>query len=113
MNMEKARLKKFEEICQRIVSEYIINNLKDLNSEYSLVTVTDAKISSDLSYLDIFVSSIKNKEKLTKDLANHRIDIQKIIYKKVNLRKLPILRFRYDEKWEISININNTINSLK
>jgi len=56
------------------------------------------KVSSDISYLDIFVSSFKNGDILPKTLATHNREIQQKLNKSIPIRKLPRIRFRYDEK---------------
>jgi ribosome-binding factor A len=47
--------------------------------------------------MDIFVSALKNEEKLAKFLAEYNYEIQKKFNKSVSIRKLPRIRFRLDE----------------
>jgi len=110
--MNKERIKKLESLAQELITGFIFEELEDSEKDFWLITVTGTKISSDLSYLDIFVSSIKNSDTLTKTLAKHNHGIQKKFNKSVPIRKLPRIRFRYDDRWAIWEEVCNTINSL-
>jgi len=110
MNGEK--LKKLESISQRIISEFFIEELRELDINFWLISIAWITISSDLSYLDINVSSFKNQELLTKTLAKYAPEMNRKLHKKLSIRKMPKIRFRYDESWEISQDILKTINNL-
>jgi hypothetical protein len=55
-------------------------------------------ISPDLSYLDVWVSAFKNEDILAKTLAKKNWIIQSRYNKAINIRKLPRIRYRYDNK---------------
>lgn len=110
MNIE--RIKKLEAVAQELVSRYIFEELEDSEQDFGIITITQTKISSDLSYLDIYVSCFKNADILPKTLAKHGFHIQKRFNKAIQLRKLPKIRFRYDDDGKVSYDINNTIKSL-
>ena len=99
--MNDLRLKKLENIASKLVSKFIFEELEDSESIFGIITVTRVKISSDLSYLDIYVSCFKNSEILPKTLAKHNHWIQKKLNKWIWIRKLPKIRFRYDSSWEV------------
>lgn len=101
-----------ESMIWSLASEFLLLEVKEIEEDFWLINVTWVKLSSDLSYLDIFVSAIKNKENLTKALAKYDYIIVKKINERVQIRKTPRIRFRYDEKWEISQWITSLINSL-
>ena len=111
--MNKDKIAKLESITKELVTKFILEELNLIWDNFWIITVTWTKISSDLSYLDIFVSSIKNNELLTKKLAKNNYLIQKKLNKSIDIRKLPKIRFRYDNKWKLSSDIIETINSLK
>lgn len=110
--MNKERLKKLESIAWNLVSQFLLNEIREIEEDFWLINISGVKISSDLSYLDIFVSSFKNWELLTKTLAKYAPEITKQLHKALSIRKLPRIRFRYDESWEISSDIIETINNL-
>jgi len=110
--MNKQRLEKLESLSKKIISEFFLEELREIEEEFSLINISKIKISSDLSYLDIFVSSFKNWEILCKTLASYAPEINRKLVKNLDIRKIPRVRFKYDESWEISSEILNTINNL-
>ena len=110
--MKEERFKKLTWVMQEVIIEALWRELVDLEETFWMVTITWIKISTDLSYTDIYVSSLKNGEDLTKVLAKYAYKIQKQVVKKINIRKIPRLRFRYDNSWEISSQIIETVNNL-
>ncbi|MDR2640405.1 MAG: ribosome-binding factor A [Candidatus Peribacteria bacterium] len=62
------------------------------------MTITNVVISSDLSYLDVWVSALKNEDTLAKTLAKHNNEIQSKYNKIIKIKKLPRIRYRYDNK---------------
>jgi ribosome-binding factor A len=65
-----------------------------------------------MSYLDVFVSSIKNNEVLCKKLAKYAQKVKEDINKKITLRKTPIIRFRYNNEMEFSSDLISKIGDL-
>ena len=63
--MNNEKIKKLERISRELITSFIFEELEDSEKTFWIITVTNLKISSDLSYLDIFVSSLLNGELLT------------------------------------------------
>jgi len=110
--MNQERIKKLESVSRELVSHYILEELDDSELNFWIITVTWVKISPDLSYLDIFVSSLLNWENLPKTLAKHNREIQWRFNRALNIRKLPKIRFRYDDKWAIWQEVCEVIKSI-
>ncbi len=110
--MNKTRLEKLESVAKQITWEFLIEDIRQQETKFGIINISWVKISPDVSYLDIFVSSFENSDKLTKTLAKYAPSLTKKIHKNLNIRKLPKIRFRYDNSWEISQNILKTINNL-
>jgi len=110
MNLE--RIKKLERVSRELVSSFIFEELEDAELTFWIITITWVKISSDLSYLDIFVSSLLNWEILPKTLAKHNREIQWRFNKSLNIRKLPKIRFRYDNSWSNWQEVCDIINEI-
>lgn len=110
--MKEERLKKLEWIMKTVVTDLIFKEIDYSSESYWIITVTRIKISSDLSYMDIYVSSLKNSEKLTKDLATYAYNIQKQLVKRMSIRRIPKIRFRYDDSGKISWEIISAIKDL-
>ncbi|MCD5385153.1 30S ribosome-binding factor RbfA [Candidatus Gracilibacteria bacterium] len=110
--MNQERIRKLESVSRELVSHYILEELDDSELTFGIITVTGVKISSDLSYLDIFVSSLHNGEILPKTLAKHNKEIQGRFNRALNIRKLPKIRFRYDNKGAIGQEVCELIKSI-
>lgn len=112
IKMNEQRRKKLEAVAQELVSNYIFNFLEDSEKEFWIITITNVKLSPDISYLDIYVSCFKNEDILPKTLAKHNYEIQHAFNKAIPLRKYPKIRFRYDSQGKVWETICKTINSL-
>lgn len=110
--MNSERIKKLESVARELVTKFIFEEMADEVLEFGIITVTDIIISSDISYMDIYVSSLKNPEGLTKALAKHANEIQRKFNKSVSIRKFPRIRFRYDETGAIWEEVVKTLNDL-
>lgn len=111
--MNQDRLKKMNSMLKEIVANSIYENTLEIQSDFWLITVNKVELATDMSYLDVFVSSIKNNELLCKTLAKYAQIVKEDIHKKANLRKTPIVRFRYDDEMEFSTKLITKINSLE
>jgi ribosome-binding factor A len=111
--MNQERLKKMNALLKEIVWVCIYEKTIEIQSDFWLITVNDVKLATDMSYLDVFVSSIKNSDKLCKTLAWFAQDVKEEINKKITLRKTPIIRFRYNDEMEFATDLISKINSLE
>lgn len=111
--MNKERLKKLEVTSHKILSDIIFEETSEIWVEFWVITITEIVISPDLSYLDVWVSALKNEDILAKTLAKLNPIIQGKYNRAINIRKLPRIRYRYDNKgkiWqEVSMKINEVI----
>lgn len=110
--MNKDRLKKLEWVALELVSNFLFEHIQNIEQDFWLINITWIKISSDVSYLDVYVSSFKNSDILCKTLAEYAHDIQRKLNKSLSLRKNPRIRFRYDESWKIAWEVSETIKNL-
>lgn len=110
--MNQERISKLERVSRELVTNFIFEELEDSEQTFWIITVTWVKISSDLSYLDIYVSSLKNWNILAKTLAKHNYEIQAKFNKILNIRKLPRIRYRYDNSWAIWQEVCELINQI-
>lgn len=111
--MNQERIKKLESAIFELASSFLLEQVKEIESDFWIINITWVKLSSDLTYLDIYVSSFKNQDILTKTLADYAKDIQRFLAKKMTLRIVPRVRFRYDDKWEVAQDVTIAINKLK
>lgn len=110
--MNKDRIKKLESVAFDLAWNYLMEQVREIEYDFWIININNVKISSDTSYLDIYVSSLKNQDKLTKTLAEYAKDIQRFLSKKLALRVIPRVRFRYDNSWEVAQDVTMAINNL-
>lgn len=94
------------------ISYVIMTEVKDPNVKF--VTVTDVKVSSDLSYAKVYVT-IFNKDKIKetmKALHNAAGFIRNVLKDRVDMRNIPELDFVYDESIEYGQKIESIIENI-
>lgn len=111
--MNQDKLKKMNSLLKEIVANSLLEETLEIQSDFWLITINEVRLAPDMSYLDIFVSSIKNQDKLCKTLANFAQITKEAINKKITLRKTPIVRFRYKSEMEFATDLIQKINSLE
>ena len=107
------KIKKLAIDMQREVSFIINTKIKD--PRIGFTTVTDARLSADGKYLDIYVS-IMEKD----DQAEKRLDalkkcsgfIKKSLTQRIRLRNVPELKFIYDESVDKGLKISEILKEI-
>lgn len=111
--MNEERRKKLEWMVQEIITKIIFEEAEWIEQEHGVLTVTWVKMSSELSYLDVFVSCFLQPESLAHDLARYGFAIQRRLNKSLSLYKLPKVRFRYDESGKIAEGIDGLMREIR
>lgn len=90
------------------ISEIIHNEVKD--KAVSFVSVTEVRITNDLSYAKVYFTSLNNDRKKVTDALNKASGfIRSNLAQKVQIRKMPELHFVYDESLEYGKKIEDII----
>ncbi len=106
---------KTQRIASNIVKEisYILAyEVKD--NDIKFVTVTDCKLTTDLSYAKIYVTVLDNNKKETtlKALKDASGFIRKELAERIDIRHIPELEFVYDESIEYGKKIEDLIEKI-
>lgn len=106
---------KIERISDMLVEQisYILKTeVKDTNIQF--VTITECKVSNDLSYAKVYFTVLdENKKKETlKALKNAKGFIRSKLYDRVDIRHIPELEFVYDESIAYGKNIEKIIEEI-
>lgn len=106
---------KTQRIASNIIKEisYILAyEVKD--SDIKFVTVTDCKLTTDLSYAKIYVTVLDNskKESTLKALKDASSFIRRELANRVDIRHVPELDFVYDESIEYGKKIEDIIEKI-
>ncbi len=99
-------------VIHKIIAPVILEYAKENINEFWIVTVLNVQVSGDNSYADIYVSSQKNENNLPKFLSKYSSELKKIISKKINIYKSPIIRFKLSATKNTESNIYSVINQL-
>ena len=90
------------------ISKIIHEEIKD--RDIGFVTITDAKITNDLSFAKIYVTSLDdNREKVLNALNKASSFIRTMLCDRVKIRKMPEIHFVYDESIEYGKKIEDII----
>ena len=78
------------------------------------VTVTDCKLTTDLSFAKIYVTVFEHEKKETtlKSLNDAAGFIRKQLAERINIRHIPELEFVYDESIDYGNKIDNIIEQI-
>ena len=90
------------------ISKIIHEEIKD--KDIGFVTITDAKITNDLSFAKIYITSLDdNREKVLNALNKASSFIRTMLCDRVKIRKMPEIHFVYDESIEYGKKIEDII----
>ena len=78
------------------ISEIIHDDIKD--KDISMITITDARVTNDLSFLKVYFTSLDDdKKKVISALNKSSGFIRSKLCEKMQIRKMPEINFVYDE----------------
>lgn len=106
---------KIDRIASQMAKEisYILaTEVKD--NDIRFVTVTDVKVTNDLSFAKVYVTVLKDdkREETLKALKNASGFIRKTLADRLEIRHIPELEFVYDESIEYGKKIENIIENI-
>ncbi|MBR6113316.1 MAG: 30S ribosome-binding factor RbfA [Bacilli bacterium] len=106
---------KIDRIASNLVKEisYILmTEVKDPDVKF--VTVTDCKVTNDLSYAKVYVTMLNHEfKKETMDALNNAAGfIRHELKERVDIRNIPELEFVFDESIEYGQNIEKIIDKI-
>lgn len=96
-------------IFRSVVASFALTAPPDIAQAISIVEV---KISSDLSYADVYVTAIDSVKKAIEFLKANEKEIRKNLSEQLSLHKLPQLRFHKDETGERGARIEKLLQEL-
>ncbi len=113
--MNNKRINRISEEIKKVLSELLLNGLKDPRVT-SMTTVTEVKVTRDLSYANVYISVLgnkKEKEESLRGLKNAKGFLRSEIGKKIDLRHVPEPVFHLDETLEHASHIEKLIKKVK
>jgi ribosome-binding factor A len=113
--VSELRLKRVESLIRDLVSSLIMKERVKDPRVNTLITITDVKMSPDLSYAKLYISSFESENKKIRavEALNHAAGfIQRNISKELNMRVTPKLRFYPDDSIQRGFELNEKISHL-
>ena len=105
------RLERLNEQVRREVSDILRTDVKD--PRVGLVTVTEAQVSSDLSYAKLYVRPLGGEEEdLMNGLKAATPYIRRELGKRLSVRHIPELRFEPDRALEHALHIEKLLSEV-
>lgn len=103
-----VKIDRLNNMFAREISKIIHQEIKD--KDISFVTITDVKITNDLSFAKIYITTLDdNREKVLNALNKASSFIRTMLCDRVKIRKMPELHFVYDESIEYGKKIEDII----
>lgn len=109
-----TRTEKVEELLKVEISDIILRGLKD--PRIGFVTITDVEITPDLKYAKVYVSVLADdieKRKNLKGLNSAAGFIRNELGKRIRMRVIPTLEFKFDESIEQGIRMFELLQKIK
>ena len=101
-------LKRLESNALRELSIILSRDTK--NKHLSHVTVTEVRITNDLSYAKVYFTTLEDDKKKVENALNKASGfIRSCLCEKVQIRKMPEIHFVYDESIEYGKKIDDII----
>lgn len=106
------KIERIESSLIKEISYILATEIKD--KEIKFVTITDVKVTNDLSFAKVYFTVLDNSkiESTTLSLKNAAGFIRKVLAERVDIRHIPELQFIYDESIEYGKKIENIIESI-
>ncbi|MGM0436408.1 MAG: 30S ribosome-binding factor RbfA [Bacillota bacterium] len=99
---------RLESDIERALTKILREDAKD--PAIGFLTITDVDLTKDLSYLTIYYTVIEDenhsKDRVQKALERSSKFLRTALANRVDLRKMPELRFRYDDTLDRAIRIS-------
>ncbi|MDO5734270.1 MAG: 30S ribosome-binding factor RbfA [Eubacteriales bacterium] len=108
------RHERVAEEIKKVISQVIQREISDPRLPLT-TTVTDVKVSRDLAYATIFVSTLgdrEDKNNLLEVMESAKGFMRRTLARELDLRKVPELRFKLDESIEQGVKMNALIDEV-
>ena len=105
---------RMEKIVERELSTIIFQDIKDERIKF--VTITNVNLTNDLSIATVFYTVLGNEDQINNSidaLNDAKGFIRSSLAKRIEVKKVPELIFKYDESFEKGNRIEEILKGLK
>lgn len=110
---DAKKVERLRNVIQREVSQIIQQEMKD--NKLGFVTITDVKVTNDLSLATIYVNFLgsENRNEAGLEVLNKSKGfIRSTLAKRLTIRKVPELQFKIDDSMEKGRKIDTILNEI-
>lgn len=115
MAQENSRLRRVADQIHRELAELIRREVKD--PRVGMVTITSVEVTHEFERADVFLTVLNSDERATKEsikALNHAAGfLRREIGKRLRLRHVPELKFKYDASVETGVRLTALINAAR
>lgn len=94
MKEKSHRMEKINSLLKKEISDIIFHEYEIGQENFITISVIDTK--ADLSQADVYVSALKDEDKIVEALNKESGHIRHILGKKIRMKKTPKLIFKKD-----------------
>lgn len=108
------RIERVEKIIEREIGNILLTEVKDQRLRY--VTITNVRLTGDLSIATVYYTIMGDSDQIEstkRNLEDAKGYIRSLLSKKLDLRKTPELKFKYDESLAYGNKIEEILKSIK
>ena len=105
---------RMEKILEREISSIIFSDIK--NEKIKFVTITKVSLTNDLSIATVFYTGYGRQDQVDASieaLNEAKGFIRTVLSKRLEVKKVPDLKFKYDESFEQGNKIEEILRNLK
>ena len=110
--MANIKIERLNRAFQQEISMIIMREIKD--EDIKFVTITDCKVTNDLSFAKVYYTVYNmDRKKETEEALKHASGyIRHLLHDRVDIRHIPELTFVYDESIAYGKRIENIIEEI-
>lgn len=109
--MREFRIEKLNSLIRNELSQIFLEEVK--NPLFEKVTITCVRVSSDLSIAAVFYSTYEGDARSLENLLNKSSGfIRAILKKRLRIKRIPEIRFKYDSSMEYGEHIDRLLREI-
>jgi ribosome-binding factor A len=114
MSKDYSRTQRVSGELQKALALILQREIRD--SRLGMVTISEVKVSRDLSYAKVYVTFLcvgeQTPESCLKALKEHQVHIRMLLGKQIRLRLTPEINFVYDESLVEGMRMSNLVSEV-
>jgi ribosome-binding factor A len=114
--LSKRRQERISVEIKKVLSQILMDNIKDPRVDFSSISITRVDVTNDLSHARVNISVLgddSRQEETMKVLQKAKGFIRSELAKEIQLRHAPELEFRLDKSIEHGIKISSLLEKLR